>query len=208
MRRKFAPLRLIIEASRGRASPASFFVYSEGGPSEGWVACPMKPNWLQHNAFRAGIGVKCFDGVVEILAGVLVWFVTPSWFTSFETFWLHLLAQNRHDFVAVHMLRMSELLTTSDPLFASLYLLSHGLVKVILAIVLWMNQLWAYPLAIAVFSAFCVYQVYRYAFTHSEALIWLTVFDVGVVILTWREYRLQATARKAARGTVGATVSE
>ena len=168
----------------------------------------MKPNWLQHNAFRAGIGVKCFDGIVEVLAGVLVWFVKPSWLMSLQSFWLHLLAENRHDFIAGHMLRVSERLTGSDPLFASLYLLLHGLVKVILAIVLWMNELWAYPVAIAVFSAFCVYQVYRYTFTHSEALIWLTVFDIGVVILTWREYRLQASAKKEPARAVGASTSD
>ena len=33
------------------------------------------------------------------------------------------------------------------------YLLSHGLVKIVLAIALWMNRLWAYPLAIFVFGA-------------------------------------------------------
>jgi uncharacterized membrane protein len=168
----------------------------------------MKPNWLQHNAFRAGIGIKCFDGVLESVGGILLWFVKPSSFAWLETFWLRMLAQSHHDFVAEHMLRISERLSGSDPVFASFYLLSHGLIKVVLAIVLWMNELWAYPLAIAVFSAFCVYQVYRYAFTHSEALMWLTVFDVGVVILTWREYRLQATTRKAARETVGASVPD
>jgi uncharacterized membrane protein len=156
----------------------------------------MKPNWLQHNAFRAGIAVKGFDGVLETLGGILLWFITPSSFAWLETFWLGVLAKSHHDFIAVHMLHMSERLTSSDPVFASIYLLSHGLVKVVLAIALWMNELWAYPLAIAVFSAFCVYQVYRYTYTHGEALIWLTVFDLGVVILTWREYRLQAAARK------------
>jgi len=157
----------------------------------------MKTNWLQHNAFRAGISVKGFDGVLETLGGVLLWFVKPSSFAWLETFWLRVLAQNRHDFIAVHMLHMSQRLSSSDPVFASFYLLTHGLIKVILAVVLWMNELWAYPLAITVFGAFCVYQVYRYTHTQSEALIWLTVFDIGVVILTWREYRLQASARKA-----------
>jgi uncharacterized membrane protein len=46
-------------------------------------------------------------------------------------------------------------------------------------------------------GAFCVYQVYRYTHTHSEALLWLTVFDVAVVVLTWQEYRLRASTRKA-----------
>jgi uncharacterized membrane protein len=168
----------------------------------------MKANWLQHNAFRAGIGIKGFDGLVEVAGGVLLWFVKPSSFAWLETFWLGLLAQDRHDFIAVHMLRISERLTGSDPAFASFYLLSHGLVKVVLAIALWMNEIWAYPLAIAVFSAFCIYQVYRFSFTHSEALIWLTIFDIGVVILTWKEYRLQARSRKAARSAVGVSVSD
>lgn len=162
----------------------------------------MNAHSLQHDAFRAGIGVKGFDGILETLGGVLLWFVKPSSFAWLQTFWLGLLAQNRHDFIAEHMLRISERLTGRDPVFASVYLLSHGLIKVILAIVLWMNELWAYPLAIAVFSAFCVYQVYRFTHTHSEALVWLTVFDVGVVILTWREYRLQASGRKTAGASV------
>ncbi len=156
----------------------------------------MDAKALQHDAFRAGITAKGVDGILETVGGVLLWFVKPSSFAGLHTFWLHQLAYSRHDFIAVHMLHLSQRLAGSDPVFASLYLLSHGLIKVVLAIALWLDELWAYPLAIAVFGGFCVYQVYRYTFTHSEALLWLTVFDIGVVVLTWREYRLQASERK------------
>ena len=159
---------------------------------------------LQHDAFRAGITAKGFDGVLETVGGVLLWFVKPSSFAWLQTFWLHEIAHDRHDFIAVHMLHMSQRLASSDPVFASIYLLSHGLIKVVLAIALWLDELWAYPLAIAVFGGFCVYQVYRYTYTHSEALLWLTVFDIAVVVLTWKEYRVQASARKE----VGVPVSE
>lgn len=158
----------------------------------------MNAKSLQHEAFRAGISVKGFDGILETVGGLLLWFVKPSSFAWLETFWLRQLAYSRHDFIAVHMLHMSERLASGDPVFASLYLLAHGLIKVVLAIALWLDELWAYPLAIAVFGGFCVYQVYRYTHTRSEALIWLTVFDIAVVALTWREYRLQTSARKAA----------
>jgi uncharacterized membrane protein len=156
----------------------------------------MNAKFLQHEAFRAGIGVKGFDGIVETLGGVLLWFVKPSSFAGIENFWSQQLAYSRHDFIAVHMLHISERLASSDPVFASIYLLSHGLIKVILAVALWLNELWAYPLAIAIFGGFCVYQVYRYTFTHSEALLWLTVFDIAVVVLTWKEYRVRASERK------------
>ena len=158
----------------------------------------MNAKSLQHDAFRAGIGVKGFDGIVETVGGLLLWFVKPSSFAWLENFWWRQLAYSRHDFIAVHMLHISARLASSDPVFASIYLLSHGLIKVVLAVALWLNELWAYPLAIAVFGGFCVYQVYRYAYTHSEALLWLTLFDIAVVILTWREYRLEASARKVA----------
>jgi uncharacterized membrane protein len=157
----------------------------------------MNAKSLQHDAFRAGISAKGFDGILETVGGALLWFVKPSSFAWMQTFWLHQLSYSRHNFVAVHMLHMSQRLASSDPVFASIYLLSHGLIKVVLAVALWLDELWAYPLAIVIFGGFCVYQVYRYTHTHSEALLWLTVFDVAVVILTWAEYRAQASARRA-----------
>jgi uncharacterized membrane protein len=157
----------------------------------------MDAKALQHDAFRAGITAKGVDGILETVGGVLLWFVKPSSFAGLRNFWLHEISHSHHDFIAVHLLHLSQRLASSDPVFASFYLLSHGLIKVVLAIALWLNELWAYPLAIAVFGGFCVYQVYRYTYTHSEALLWLTVFDIGVVVLTWREYRVQASERKA-----------
>jgi uncharacterized membrane protein len=76
-------------------------------------------------------------------------------------------------------------------MFASLYLLSHGLVKAVLVICLWMNKLWAYPLTIAVFAAFVIYQIYRFTHTHSVALVILTLFDLLLIFLTWKEYQDQ-----------------
>lgn len=157
----------------------------------------MDANSIQRDAFRAGIGVKCFDGVIETLGGIILWVFKPASLGWLQAFWLREFARDPHNFIAFHMLHVSHRLVSGDPVFASIYLLSHGLIKVVLAIALFMNELWAYPLAIAVFGGFCVYQVYRYTHTHSEALIWLTLFDIGVVVLTWREYRLEASARKA-----------
>jgi uncharacterized membrane protein len=86
-------------------------------------------------------------------------------------------------------------LLSGNKLFVSLYLLSHGLTKVILVVALWMNALWAYPLTIVVFAAFSVYQMYRYSFTHSIVLLLLTIFDIAIIYLTWMEWREQETER-------------
>jgi uncharacterized membrane protein len=153
---------------------------------------------LLRASFRTGITVKGVDGVLEAVGGVLLWFIKPeSLGGTLQDIFEHELSRDPHDFIAAHLLHASEKLAHSDPMFASIYLLSHGLVKAMLCILLWMNKLWAYPLAIGVFSAFSVYQVYRYSHTHSTLLLLLTVFDVMIVFLTWEEYRVEKSRRGA-----------
>lgn len=154
---------------------------------------------LIHDAFRTGITAKGIDGLLEIGGGILVWFIQPSEMGQWlRTLSLHELSRDRYDFIAMHLLHISERLVHSTPVFASIFLLSHGLVKVVLAIALWMNELWAYPLAIAVFAAFSVYQIYRYTHTHAISLMILTVIDIAIVWLTWEEWRMQKAERAVA----------
>jgi uncharacterized membrane protein len=151
---------------------------------------------LLRATFRTGITMKGIDGLLEATGGVLLWFIKPSALSeTLQEIFQHELSRDPHDFIAAHLLHLSERLAHSDPLFASIFLVSHGLVKAALATLLWMNKLWAYPLAVGVFSAFSVYQVYRYTHTHSILLLVLTAFDVAVVYLTWEEYRVEKSKR-------------
>lgn len=101
----------------------------------------------------------------------------------------HELSKNPQDFIANHLLASAQHFTGDAKLFGSLYLLSHGIVKVLLVIALLNRKLSAYPAAIAFFMFFILYQLYRYTLNHSVWLIFLSVFDVFVVFLTWMEYR-------------------
>jgi len=172
--------------------------YHDAGANSAAARLSMKPQALLRASFRAGIALKAFDGVLETIGGALLWFIKPTAMNRVLHFlFQHELSLSRHDFVANHVLHLSAQLASSNPVFASLFLLSHGVVKVVLAVSLWMDELWAYPLAIFVFGAFSVYQVYRYAHTHSPALLVLTVLDIAVVWLTWEEYGVQKAAREA-----------
>jgi uncharacterized membrane protein len=81
--------------------------------------------------------------------------------------------------------------TGAGLIFGAVYLLIHGGVNVTLVIALLRNKLWAYPWLIAVLMAFIAYQIYLIALRPISGLAALTVFDVLVVGLTWREYRKQ-----------------
>lgn len=158
----------------------------------------MIPQSLLHSTFRVGIAIKAIDGILETIGGALLWFVRPATMNRALRFiFQHELSRDTHDFFAGHLLHFSANVAHGSIVFASLYLLSHGAVKIALAAALWMNELWAYPLAIFVFGAFTVYQIYRYDHTHSLALLILTVFDAAVVWLTWEEYGAQRSTRQS-----------
>jgi len=144
---------------------------------------------LLHGTFRVGITLKGIDGLLETTAGVIL-LVKPSALHDFSlTLWT---------FGHFHHHGGGQLagrLAATDPVFASLYLLSHGLVKVALAVALWMNRLWAYPVAILVFGVFVIYQIYRLERIYSLGLLALTVFDVAIIWLTTAEYRDQKRLR-------------
>lgn len=161
--------------------------------------------WLLHEGFRAGITLKGIDGVLEAIGGIILWFVRASSLNHVARIFLqHDLPFDRHEFLTNHLFQAAQHLATARH-FVSVYLVLHGLIKVVLVAALWLDSLWAYPLTIVVFSIFSGYQIFRFTHTHSAALILITVFDVFIILLTWREYRLQSVSRHDAPLRVGAS---
>jgi uncharacterized membrane protein len=151
---------------------------------------------LLDTIFHAGITIKGFDGVLEIIGGMLIWFITPSSMNGILRFAsMHDLPGKYDDIILAHLFHLTQTLANGGKVFASIYLITHGTSKVILVVALWLNKLWAYPLTMIVFAVFCVYQMHRYTRTHSIWLVVLTVFDLFLIYLTWREYQQKKQAR-------------
>ncbi len=129
--------------------------------------------------------------MLETIGAIALLKIDPQTMNRFVWAVLHQeLSEDPQDFVATHLVRSSQYFAGSGKYFASLYLLSHGAVKLVLVVALLRNKLWAYPLMIVTLAAFVCYQSYRFALSHSVAMILMTLFDV-VILLTWLEYRKQ-----------------
>jgi uncharacterized membrane protein len=100
------------------------------------------------------------------------------------------LIEDPNDFVATHLLSLAQNLTVGTQRFYAFYLLSHGVIKLLLVAGLLGKKLWAYPASLVVLGLFIVYQLYRFSYTHGVGLIVLTVFDVIVMGLIWHEYQM------------------
>ena len=156
-----------------------------------------KPSTALDRTFKISIGLKGIDGALEIIGGIILLFVAPATLQQWaRTLTAHELAQDPHDFIARHLLHSASQLSRSTTLFGAIYLLSHGLAKVVLVIAVLRNKLWAYPWIIGLLGVFIAYQVYRLTYRVTIGLTLLTLFDAFVVWLTLREYRLKRHQRQ------------
>ena len=113
---------------------------------------------MVHKSFEIGILLKGIDGILEIIGGVLLIFLNPLrlnkvivLLTQYE------LSEDPKDIVASFLIKFSTTFSVSTQYFGIFCLISHGLVKFILVMLLWKRKIWAYPLTIVSLILFIVY---------------------------------------------------
>ena len=82
-----------------------------------------------------------------------------------------------------------ERLTNDATLFAIVYLLLHGALKLVTLALLWKKILWSYPLSILLLVGFILYQIFEFFNHGSISMLVLCAVDVLMIILTLLEYR-------------------
>ena len=143
-----------------------------------------------HRLFQVAVVVKGIDGVLELVGGVLLLLVGPAALHHLGVLLArHELADEPDDWVVMALRHLAESFSVETRHFASAYLIGHGVLKIFLAVTLLRERLWAFPTALSVLAIFVAYQLHRFARTHSIVLLALTIVDIVVMALIWREYR-------------------
>jgi uncharacterized membrane protein len=185
-----------------RSEPASGWFRTSGRSASGRRE-PGRHEWgrrrsghLVHVLFLVSVIGKGIDGVLEIAGGVLLFFLDPLQIHGIvRLLTQHELSEDPNDLVANYLLHRTGHVSAGARTFGAIYLLSHGMVKLVLVTGLLSRRRWAYPAAIFAFLLFVVYQLYRYTHTGSPELLALSALDVLVVVLTWLEYQRLCAAR-------------
>jgi uncharacterized membrane protein len=150
--------------------------------------------------FGISVALKGLDGLLEVIGGIVLLFIPPATLQSWvKSLTAHELAQDPHDFIARHLLHSASQLSHGTVLFGAVYLLTHGIAKIVLVVAVLRDQLWAYPWMMALLGVFIIYQVYRLTYRVTIGLLLLTLFDVFVLVLTALEYRRRRGATAAVR---------
>jgi uncharacterized membrane protein len=136
--------------------------------------------------------LKGLISLAEVLAGIAILLIPPS-LVLLGAQWLIGLTPPS---VSAHLVTEVAKYTSATARFLSIYLLTRGLIKVILIWALLKNKLWAYPASLIVLAGFVAYQLYQIFMTHSFLVVGVTIFDLIVMYFIWREYRI-VQARRA-----------
>jgi uncharacterized membrane protein len=159
------------------------------------VKPPISKTSVLHAGFQIGILLKGIYAALEVVGGVFLWLVKPATIDS----WVLRMTQSEliedpNDMLSNLIVRLSGHFTVGTQMFGVYYLLSHGLVKVVLVLLLLQKKLWAYPAAIVVLVIFIGYQVVRWTHTRSPFLLAISAFDAAMIWLTIVEYRRMHSA--------------
>jgi len=145
--------------------------------------------------YRIAIWIKGIDGVLEMGGGLFLLVISQPQLSQLVTFLTQReLSEDRRDWIATHLRDAVSQLSPNTKLFASMYLLGHGVIKLFLMVGLLRNLRWSYLPAIAFLLIFVGYEVYRMSLHFSLALLLVSLLDGVIVLLVWREYRHVAYA--------------
>ena len=150
-----------------------------------------KLNWkVIHIGFDIGLLMKTALASLEIISGTVLIFLNPEKMSRLiMLISKEELSEDPKDILMNYLVSFSKIFSVDMQHFTMLYLLSHGIIKLSVILLLWKKKLWAYPLSVLVFSGFIAYQLYHYAESRFVMLLLFTILDIMMIILTILEYK-------------------
>ncbi len=147
--------------------------------------------------FDISVLLKGVVSFVEVVAGTLAFFVPVSAVTNFLMRTVGDELSEHSDKLGALLAHSAQQLSVTSSTFIAMYLLSRGLIKLVLVVALLKNQLWAYPSSLVLLGMFVAYQCYQLMVGHSLFIALLTIFDLVVMYFIWREYQILRELRAA-----------
>lgn len=150
--------------------------------------------------YRIGLLLKAVDGSFEVVAGLVLWFLPHTLARLIEPFAVaevgHLPVLN---LIASWLGKADHELLVGDHTFAVVFLLLHGVVKLALVYCLLRRYHWVYPWALLVLAGFTVYQGVLLVISPTVGMLLLTLLDLAIIMLVWREWRVVRAEDAAVR---------
>ena len=168
---------------------------------------PVKRRGAFHNLFDLVILLKGLNGVAEISVGATLLAVKAGSIME----WVQWLTQSgllhdHGDLLATSLKNWALNFVYDAQIFAGVYLLVHGAIKSTLAVLLYKERPWVFPLALVLFSVLVAVAVHHLIGHWSWPLMGFIVFDIFTIVIIaqeWKALRKIGLAKKLELGGSG-----
>jgi len=130
-----------------------------------------------HQVFQITVALKGLHALIELAGGLAL-----ALFSTDRILRL-LYRVHHHELITRHF-------SPGEHHYYVFFFISHGALNLGLAILLLLEKLWAYPVAITVLLLFIALQMHRFIHVHDPGLVVFSLLDVIVIALAVHEYRL------------------
>jgi len=145
---------------------------------------------LLHDIFFAGVAIKGIDGILELIAGIFLFFSQSNIISNVvQKIFQKEILEDPSDLLANYFIHAANNITIGTFSFIVLYLIAHGLIKIGLFSALLSKKTWAHIIAGIVLFLFIIYQLARFSITHSIILLFFTLIDMIILVLLQFEYK-------------------
>ncbi|HEU0266490.1 MAG TPA: DUF2127 domain-containing protein [Candidatus Saccharimonadaceae bacterium] len=142
--------------------------------------------------YKIGIGIKGFDGLIELVAGLLLAFAP-----NLPHRVLHAIADEaaEHSGFIFHvigksMIHLDSQLSAGVLVFIIIFFIIHGIVKLVLVYALFRKIYKAYPYGLAALIILFIIQIIPLFHRPGAIDLWVfTVLDAIIIYLVWGEYQ-------------------
>ncbi len=140
-------------------------------------------------SFYGGLIFKAAIGFFEISVSIILWFASIDILKKFTLILAsHELLEDPGDLLANWIVDAANNLSISTKSFITLYLLVHGVVKLVLITLLIKKKKWSYPAAMMLLLTTIFIQLVRIVEHYSAVLTVLNIIDIIIFAVVWREY--------------------
>jgi uncharacterized membrane protein len=145
-----------------------------------------------HIFYLSSLTIQAMIGTFQLLAAIaLRQVLNDGWLARVLALTGHEPSEDAQDPIARFLWQALHGHALGGERFWSIYLFGHAVLNLGVVVALVADKPWARPASIAVLTGFIVYQLYRFALTGSWVMIALSLFDIAVIFLVWREHRAQ-----------------
>jgi len=143
-------------------------------------------------AYEVGLIFKISQAFLEVVGGVFLYFISMNKITNFVLNAVHSeLIEDPKDFWANYFVQSTHQISTSGKYFIIFYLLTHGIIKLIIITGLILKKKWAYPLSIVGLGGLILYQIYHILMNNSVPLLIITIMDIVILWLIYHEHKVK-----------------